>query len=994
MELPFPTGEEIIAFKSYEASEFLGEEYTELRKYIGTIVSINQDGEVTQNKQLDLNILKELLENSDKIKIPTKETMIYLSEVLGINQKNTIKIFDILKNIINKHNTYLNRLTQNKIQDIAWNHAMYQIYQISNDPINLMESQSAIDDTTGPIKSLGREPDKIQETNFEMPGNFMVKFKDIYRCQVGKKGVGISAQGAKAFFGLTFYYDYILNKGSLEDIKRLKFNVQLQDKFGPQSYHLLANAKVLDKNLSRIKDEDFLKILQQVNQDKDAAIDISAFISLSADNAKELKLAELNATPKTLGMYLYGISIGVPVEKLYNIINSDLGLEFSKILDGNIFNNNDGTYTLDNTFNYFESGPTAILNNFKKSIQISNGRYQSPYKLFEKRLKAELEGIDKTNITPESKAIMNSILKLTQNKKRNNIKIFIDFARVNSPLEYKFKVLDKIRATSYKEISPELDMKFKQLVDFIKEYCTQQELVRKNSDIYNNLEVLSEGAEEFRVIGEYYSLNQGIPTSPEEIIQKVRGFENIIVNRLNRIYSKQRRRGIYNNSELPKPFSLLQFVSNKEYQQKCIDKYESIKHTNNVLKAIVTVPHFYGYLLKLANAYGALANSSARFRSTIREGQNMVQKQKARSSKEINYIYKGVGNATNDYLIDYFFLDKGITVNTKDGLISLGTAQGNAKFKNFMEQEIIPRLKQGFLNSEGKSYVVPDIKGNKFIMGLQNILYDLNPSRNASINNSLTINMLPRQDVERNIFNSFKADFNKLSKYSYNTTPADSYPLIDLFYYYTLISYSGKLGESSLYPIFENFQNIGKIQEYHDYIKEFDRHKDLMEVSQKDLLPYTVMSNSPYTSNSEYLYYNNPEVLETQLWIKYHPNPWEEDIRESNPELVKNGYIRGYTEANLDYNLYTKGNYKRDKPQYWEYVNSEGKERTVTLNTGGSKLKSAKVDTKMEDGTVESITIDLSKYDVPYSWSLNTNQNSLDKDIIQSYIENELQKCS
>jgi hypothetical protein len=60
-------------------------------------------------------------------------------------------------------------------------------------------------------------------------------------------------------------------------------------------------------------------------------------------------------------MYLYGISIGVPVERLYSIINSDLGLEFSKILDGNTFNNNDGTYTLDNTFNYFELGPTAIL---------------------------------------------------------------------------------------------------------------------------------------------------------------------------------------------------------------------------------------------------------------------------------------------------------------------------------------------------------------------------------------------------------------------------------------------------------------------------------------------------------------------------------------------------------------------------------------------------------------------------------------------------------
>jgi hypothetical protein len=41
MELPFPTGEEITSFENYEASELLGDEYTELRKYIGTIVSID-----------------------------------------------------------------------------------------------------------------------------------------------------------------------------------------------------------------------------------------------------------------------------------------------------------------------------------------------------------------------------------------------------------------------------------------------------------------------------------------------------------------------------------------------------------------------------------------------------------------------------------------------------------------------------------------------------------------------------------------------------------------------------------------------------------------------------------------------------------------------------------------------------------------------------------------------------------------------------------------
>ena len=39
---------------------------------------------------------------------------------------------------------------------------------------------------------------------------------------------------------------------------------------------------------------------------------ISALLSLATDNAKELCLAKLNANAKMAGMYIYGLTIGIP----------------------------------------------------------------------------------------------------------------------------------------------------------------------------------------------------------------------------------------------------------------------------------------------------------------------------------------------------------------------------------------------------------------------------------------------------------------------------------------------------------------------------------------------------------------------------------------------------------------------------------------------------------------------------------------------------------
>jgi len=122
---------------------------------------------------------------------------------------------------------------------------------------------------------------------------------------------------------------------------------------------MLTNA--MYSNNGNISNKDILKILSTVDNDNDAAITLSALLSLATDNAKELQLSKLNATTKTLGMYIYGLSIGMDFKEIANAMMSPVGLMISELLNGNVFSNNPGTFTLDTTFGYL-AYPTSLIN--------------------------------------------------------------------------------------------------------------------------------------------------------------------------------------------------------------------------------------------------------------------------------------------------------------------------------------------------------------------------------------------------------------------------------------------------------------------------------------------------------------------------------------------------------------------------------------------------------------------------------------------------------
>jgi hypothetical protein len=93
---------------------------------------------------------------------------------------------------------------------------MFKMFSISNDPINLIQSQSSVDSMTSTAKNIANSSPSANLAKSRTPGNFVNKYESIRDNQVGAKGIGICAVGLKSFFALTQYYNYLLNHGTAE----------------------------------------------------------------------------------------------------------------------------------------------------------------------------------------------------------------------------------------------------------------------------------------------------------------------------------------------------------------------------------------------------------------------------------------------------------------------------------------------------------------------------------------------------------------------------------------------------------------------------------------------------------------------------------------------------------------------------------------------------------------------------------------------------------
>lgn len=848
--------------------------------------------------------------------------------------------------IVNDYNSYISKIRNRKERENAIkNYIENSIYDIIINPINQEQAQSSVDATTSPWKKLANESSNSNEASKNNPGAFTTNIHAINNNAVGKMGIGISAVGLKSYFALTQYFNNILSHGTPKEKARLRFNVSVLG----QNYNYLTN--IYSDNTS----DDVNAILNAAKNDTDYALQLSAILSLSTDNAKELALAKLNCDANTMGMWLYGLTIGVPFRSINSIMTSRTGFKLSEMLHGNVFNDMNNM-SMNRLFNFIDHGP-----------QLSDG---IDWQIIKRNINTPL------NNPKQLETYLKSLLQNPEDGIRQLYNLQQVILKINNSVN-----TEKDKYKAYNTIGRIIDwIRVRQLTDS-ETAIVNGEVTGYN--VYQEFKKLYEGANELKSLGQILHLNQGLYTSDFDTLNLLNRIQNIIADRL---YAKNPKYKT-ENSDI---FNLHKFLNDKNYRETRIQLYESkAKTAFNLLDTLANVPNYLEYLKILDLQHNMYYAISTKYRTVYNLGQTMVQRLNAHSAEDKEKILKRTQQYVDNYIANKWLLetnyfdDQGINIMLPTGatyfetvsnneiiskqikiggnfpmdvfgnprtvskltpgiLVNLGTDNGRASFKNWMETIVIPNLKKGnngLRNAHGKYISQPGspLVTNKFIQSLSPTVFTNTPMKTTITGYSLGINMSPRTDIESEIFEMHKNEFNKLKdygEYGKYHVGSQTYNLTDLFFLYNLCTYQNRLGENTLTRIFEDSRDDGLIRDYYNYVNTMDRNSDIilyqggdnsdMSISNADSLDITdpnfvaqiAPTGNPYTTTLNQFLRVNPVTGEVELSTK---NKYGGRFIEEVGEYV----------SPWDYETILSSNY---------YPSHDLQERTVTINSNNQLI--------------------------------------------------------
>lgn len=951
MNIPLPNGQyininEMSTAESEEDRVAVGNFFSQYAGKLFNIVPVYENGDISTTEiDLDLrldsvekiNLFINFLEDINKLKKLNEKDKRILSvqlfnneQTIGILSDNQIDIlYSKIINVANNHNTYLQQARDSKYNRIIGNYIIKSMYNVAINPSNLMESQAAMDAVTSKIKNYTKKSIIEQELKQRTPGNFVNKILSLRENRVGQDSLAITAIAMKTFEGLTQYYNDVLNNGDEEAQKRLLFN----RKIGEKAYKILANVRALNPNT--IKNSEVRKILANLSYDNDIALDLSALISLAADNAKELELAKLNCNVHTTGMYAYGISIGMEFNKLADIINSEVGYVICNLMDSNVFSNYKGIFNVNTIQKYFSKdekyGPTVynemfyraqnIIQKFTKLVGMFSTKHIITAKNFAHYLSEE---------------VYKSIV--TEKGKNKNIKYYLDICQ---KIKEEAQTQDEIRC-----------------INCIEEYIKNAYVIYDNSATYFKFIELAKGADEMRRLGSILSLNQGLKTNTINLIRQVALIEDSVYN----AYLQNKNDPRY-QTKSQKHENLLvdisKFVFDEQYRNEVIKKYDNYKHTFNILDVIAHNSHTMEYIKTLAITHNELMKTY-KYRTIydILKNRTINKKNSVKILKCIN------DNIVNTYLENkYFFIPRGNKIIDADGntyilkedtKIRLGTVDGNATFRMFIENVIIPNSKKGIITENQQDVSI--IKNNKFISDLVSDVSTNTVLGNPTMIYTLPISMLPKSKNEELILNKYISEFNKLSNESYNysieyktsngiKTELQSIPLTDLFVLYSMVSGQYEINEKSLVPMFQNIQNTGILKEFHDFEVNVDQGNVKVNVS-KNLDMYIADFGNIYTDvGPTYVKHFNRMKHEIELYKKERQtNEYQEsELYEMIGDFEFVHQLPLYKKVEINHNG-LKQTFKTVKGENDSYIQAEikesnGQRHSFSIDNNGNIFK-------------------------------------------------------
>lgn len=521
-------------------------------------------------------------------------------------------------------------------------------------------------------------------------------------------------------------------------------------------------------------------------------------------------------------------------------------------------------------------------------------------------------------------------LKATKQKARN----IVDY--INRLLNAEYKYLDMI------------DIINSDWIDNSKNIQNIKELIYVNSEL--------------RVMSHFTSLNQGYPHAIDEQIQWVSDFERLIGDRIN-LLPKSRKEELENDI---KAFQELtndkyqvdarKFAVDEDYRNAVINFYDKIKKCCNPYRTIVKTQHYLGYFQGMVVLIDGLDSMSVIYNQLKKLSPQLLSKFNANGQEGIQ-LEKRLQNFLNFVSHRLFFQniirDFKFKMDEDDSYISLLSAEGRMKFKEYMDETVFP-------------YLISNLKNNEFIKSLIKVEYTGNYDHNITLNYRSSITSMPRSEYEKQIFRQVKKGLYKLQQINLKGT---NIPISQLIFLYNLIAYEGKADPRSFTSFFEEIIAENKdtlIRSYNAFWSEFLPNHGLNEdvdYTSDELYSYV----APIISQSEAL--DSPKkpyayVIDNKTkrcYLLKNIKPSQETLEQLEEEERENDIEEGF-------------------PSFVERIrqrvfNSGGKKRVYMINTSSS-LKNS--DTGLRDWKNVGIDINnLVYYTSDLRVSVSNNEASI-----------------
>lgn len=605
-------------------------------------------------------------------------------------------------------------------------------------------------------------------------------------------------------------------------------------------------------------------------------------------------------------MYGYGIVMGLDIIELSKLINTPQGRMITRLCEGDVFNNQLGAFgalkaiqklegrNLWSDLHQFdvigrteettrkvrvklESGKTKSCRTASDVFEVLVGQWYQDWcdktkTSFRQGRYAAMQKVQKScpmNVMNTSKDFTKRLFQIAVAGRMKDCMIYVE-QHLDVPVDSVTRKPVKSMAlpNSLNSLINKRDWEasFYQLKDWCNEYGNMISTYYSQDGYYaKNLKILAQGGEEMRILGRMLSCNKGIQTRMEDALAFREYIENAFINRVGAINMFE---DVDPKQNPPARIDFTRFCVDENYRRECINAYDEIKHSVNILAVVDKMPHILSYLKAYCIPHTTYEHTSLKYRTRNQFFDEVCDTLGLNSKIDKDNAVKGIEAAVNYRLLTEwlsqeqlkFVLPKGKTkfvgrnadpiITTEDEVIPLWNENGLATFKYFMENDIIPTLQ----SNSNYSF-------NSFVQGLKP--FELTKTgTHAAINAyKLEGNMIPNTDSEESQLQNYLADFNSMYDFRFpgstregiNTIPSYA----DAFYIYSQYVFGGKKGRNSLMTLFDNGE-CGLANRFTAFEAQMDANGNYSDFDTNVLLRWCAPNDNYYHPSAEVFYGNMP----------------------------------------------------------------------------------------------------------------------------------------